>query len=199
MTLETLVAQYGYPALFIGAVLEGESVLLMAALLVQQGLMDPKGMVLASAMGAFVGDQFFFHLGRCKGPGLFRHKPTWQQKMNRAVAMLDRRRGVVVLSYRFIYGMRAVIPFLLGSGRCRAGTFCLLSFLSAIAWAALIGTGGYLLGEAFQRVLDRGRYLQVGVLTLGALIVISVMIWHRRRQRKRTEGDRQDSRAGLSR
>lgn len=199
MTLETLVAQYGYPALFVGAILEGESVLLVAALLVQQGLMDPKGMVLASAMGAFVGDQFFFHLGRLKGPGLFRHKPTWQQKMNRAVAMLDRRRGVVVLFYRFIYGMRGIIPFLLGSGRCRVGTYCLLSFLSAIVWAALIGTGGYLLGEAFQRMLDRGRYLQVAFITFGALIMISAMTWHRRRQRKRMKGGRQDSRADLFR
>ncbi len=199
MTLETLVAQYGYPALFIGAILEGESVLLIAALLVQQGLMDPKGMVLASAMGAFVGDQFFFHLGRRKGPGLFRHRPTWQQKMNCAVAMLDRRREVVVLFYRFIYGMRAIIPFLLGSGKCRVGTFALLSFLSAIAWAVIIGSGGYLLGEAFQRILEHGRYFQIGVLALGALVVISVMMWHRRRKRKRTKGDRQDSKAGLSR
>ena len=40
MTLETFVAQYGYPAVFIGAILEGETVLLIAAVLVQQGQLD---------------------------------------------------------------------------------------------------------------------------------------------------------------
>lgn len=110
-TLEMLLGRFGYTAIFIGAILEGETVLLLAAVFVQQGVLDFKGMLLASSLGAFVGDQLFFHLGRCKGTGLFRRYPAWQSKLDRAGRILERRRGTVVLGYRFIYGMRSVIPF----------------------------------------------------------------------------------------
>jgi len=175
MTLETLVAAYGYPAVFIGAILEGETVLLIAAVLVQKGLMDFKILLVVSAMGAFAGDQFFFLLGRLKGKDLFRRHPGWRQKIDRAVVLLDRRREVVTLLYRFIYGMRAVIPFLLGSGHCSVPRFALLSSLSAVAWALVIATGGYFLGEAFQQMLDQGRFLQKGIFVVAVLFAMAVM------------------------
>jgi len=184
MTLEALLDQYGYAVIFIGAILEGETVLLVAAVFVQQGLLDFKGMLLASALGAFVGDQFFFHLGRCKGAALLRRAPGWQTKLAKAVRMLEGRREVVVLCYRFIYGMRAVIPFLLGTGRCRVLMFAILSAVSAAVWAFLIGSGGYYFGEAFDAVLERGRDLQQRALFGIVLVVVAavgIRWWRSRR------------------
>ena len=196
MTVESLISQYGYTAIFIGAVLEGETVLLIAAVLVQQGLLDFKGVLLASAAGAFAGDQFFFQLGRLKGACLFRHRAAWQRKLDRAGRWLNHRHGVVILFYRFIYGMRAVIPFLLGAGRCRVGTFTLLSSASAMAWATVIGTGGYFFGEIFQRLILEGQEIQKNAL-LGVALLASLVIgrrwWAHRRDaiqgRKRGPGD----------
>lgn len=196
MTVESLISQYGYTAIFIGAVLEGETVLLIAAVLVQQGLLDFKGVLLASAAGAFAGDQFFFQLGRLKGACLFRHRAAWQRKLDRAGRWLNHRHGIVILFYRFIYGMRAVIPFLLGAGRCRVGTFTLLSTASAMAWATVIGTGGYFFGEVFQRLILEGQAIQKNALLGLALLAILVIgrRWraHRRdaiQGRKRGPGD----------
>jgi membrane protein DedA with SNARE-associated domain len=187
LTLETLLARYGYAAIFFGAILEGETVLLVAAAFVQQGLLDFEGVLLASTLGAFAGDQFFFHLGRCKGAELMGRYPAWQRKLDQALGILARRREIVVLFYRFIYGMRAVIPFLLGSGRCRVLAFTLLSALSAVVWAVLIGAGGYYCGAAFATMLQRGRGLQQGAL-LGLILLVSVVAalrwcWKRRPQR----------------
>jgi membrane protein DedA with SNARE-associated domain len=183
MTLETFVAQYGYPAVFIGAILEGETVLLIAAVLVQQGLMEFKGVVAVSAMGAFVGDQFFFLLGRCKGAAFVSRRPAWRKKFEKATALLDRRREMVVLFYRFVYGLRAIIPFLLGSGRCTVGKFALLSALSALAWAGLIGSGGLFLGETLRPIIDRGGSVQRLLIALASLIVaiIAALRWWRQR------------------
>jgi membrane protein DedA with SNARE-associated domain len=184
MTVETLIAQFGYLAIFIGAVLEGETVLLIAAVLVQQGLLDFKWVLLASAAGAFAGDQFFFQLGRLKGACLFRHRAAWQHKLDRAGRWLNHRHGIVILLYRFIYGMRAVIPFLLGVGRCRVGTFTLLSAASAIAWATVIGTGGYFFGKVFQRLILEGQSIQKNAL-LGVALLASLVIGMRWRAHRR--------------
>jgi membrane protein DedA with SNARE-associated domain len=198
VTLETLVAQYGYPAIFIGALVEGETVLLIAAVLVQQGLMDLKYVLLASAAGAFVGDQFFFHLERFKGSDCFRHKVAWQRKMKQAIHLLERRRGAVVLCYRFIYGMRAVIPFLLGAGRCRGRTFALLSAGSAIVWALVIATGGYYFGELFERLIRQGQALQKGGLIGGACLVVVASVWRCWKRRPGAVSSKKSSRRNNS-
>jgi membrane protein DedA with SNARE-associated domain len=193
MTVETLIAQFGYLAIFIGAVLEGETVLLIAAVLVQQGLLDLKWVLLASAAGAFAGDQFFFQLGRLRGACLFRHRAAWQHKLDRAGRWLNHRHGIVILLYRFIYGMRAVIPFLLGAGRCRVGTFTLLSAASAMAWATVIGTGGYFFGEVFQRLILDGQSIQKNALLSVALLASLVigMRW-RAHRRDAIQGKKRD-------
>jgi membrane protein DedA with SNARE-associated domain len=197
MTVESLIAQYGYTAIFIGALLEGETVLLIAAVLVQQGLLDFKWVLLASAAGAFAGDQFFFQLGRLKGACLFRHRAAWQHKLDRAGRWLNLRHGIVVLLYRFIYGMRAVIPFLLGAGRCRVGTFTLLSAASAMAWATVIGTGGYFFGEIFQRLILEGQSIQknglLGVALLASLVIGMRWRAHRRDALQRKKDRRVDT------
>lgn len=198
MILETLVAQYGYPAIFIGAIVEGETVLLIAAVLVQQGLLDFKYVLLASAAGAFVGDQFFFHLGRFKGSDCFRHKVAWQYKMKKAIHLLERRRGAVVLCYRFIYGMRAVIPFLLGAGRCRGRTFALLSAGSAIAWASVIATGGYYFGEIFDHLLRQGQTLQKGGLIGGVCLLSIASVWRWWKRRPGAVSNKKSSRRNIS-
>ncbi len=197
MTVESLIAQYGYTAIFIGALLEGETVLLIAAVLVQQGLLDFKWVLLASAAGAFAGDQFFFQLGRLKGACLFRHRAAWQHKLDRAGRWLNLRHGIVILLYRFIYGMRAVIPFLLGAGRCRVGTFTLLSAASAMAWATVIGTGGYFFGEIFQRLILEGQSIQknglLGVALLASLVIGMRWRAHRRDALQRKKDRRVDT------
>ena len=183
MTLADFIAQYGWVTVFIGALLEGETVVLVAAVLVQQGYLNFKSVLLSAAIGAFVGDQFFFHLGRHHGSRLFTKHPIWQRRLDRATALLARRRKWVILFYRFIYGMRAVIPFLLGSGNCEVRSFTALSAFSAMLWAAVIGTGGYWFGDVFQRLLQQGRHVQQGVL--GALILLLIVVagfrWWRRR------------------
>jgi len=175
MTVESFIAQYGYTAIFIGAVLEGETVLLIAAVLVQQGMLDFNGVLLVSAAGAFAGDQFFFQLGRRKGARLLGHRAAWQRKLDRAGRWLNHRQSMVILLYRFIYGMRAVIPFMLGSGPCRVRTFTLLSAVSAMVWATVIGIGGYFFGELFQRLILEGRSIQKDALLCVALLASLVI------------------------
>ena len=190
MTLEVLLSQYGYAAIFVGAILEGETVLLIGAVFVQQGLLDFRALLLASALGAFVGDQCFFHLGRLKGSRFLRRFPARQRKMDQAARMLARRGTVVILLYRFIYGMRAVIPFLLGAGRCRVVPFNLLIAVSAAAWTLLIGTGGYCFGEALASMLAKNRAIQQGGI-IGLLLIVvtaaSLYRWWKRRSTRSPE------------
>jgi membrane protein DedA with SNARE-associated domain len=176
MTFESLIATYGYPAIFVGAVLEGETVLLIAAVLAQQGLLDFQGVVLASGLGAFAGDQGFYHLGRRYGRPLLSRRPRWRRKIERASAFLDRHPRTVILLYRFLYGFRAVIPYLLGTGRCGPILFTVLSGLSAALWSVVITTGGFYGERIFSDFVQKGMAAQKWLLLTAGAVVAVVLI-----------------------
>ena len=61
--LESFVQNYGYGALFLGTLLEGETVLILAGLMAHMGLMKLPLVVLVALLGSVLGDQFYFFLG----------------------------------------------------------------------------------------------------------------------------------------
>ena len=81
----------------------------------------------------------------------------------------------LILGFRFLYGLRTITPFALGMSRVRRGYFFLLNTLSALVWAAAMGTGGYLFGN-FLRVIviDIKQY---GIKVFWVLAIIGGLIW----------------------
>ena len=94
----------------------------------------------------------------------------------KASALLGRHPRVVILCYRFLYGLRAVIPYLLGAGSCRPSLFMILSGVSAAAWAILITSGGYYGGRLFSNALQAGLAIQKWLLLAGGVAVLLVLI-----------------------
>ena len=65
--LSHFVSQYGYWAVAVGCLLEGETVMVLAGLAARRGLL---GLPLVMAVGAFIGafsDVLLFSLGRWRG------------------------------------------------------------------------------------------------------------------------------------
>lgn len=57
MDLNTLISQYGYAALVIGSLAEGETVTLLGGVAAHQGLLKFPLVVLSVALGGMIGDQ----------------------------------------------------------------------------------------------------------------------------------------------
>ncbi|MGB7304365.1 MAG: hypothetical protein WBD13_08815 [Burkholderiaceae bacterium] len=59
-----LVAQYGCWAIALGSVLEGETFLLMGGFAAHRGLLDLGAVITVAFVFSFLGDQFYFWMGR---------------------------------------------------------------------------------------------------------------------------------------
>ncbi|GHM57054.1 hypothetical protein ECZU51_57240 [Escherichia coli] len=57
MDLNTLISQYGYAALVIGSLAEGETVTLLGGVAAHQGLLKFPLVVLSVALGGMIGDR----------------------------------------------------------------------------------------------------------------------------------------------
>ena len=177
MSLESVVAQYGYWALMLGTALEGETILVVAGYLAHRGYLQLPYVIAAAMFGTFVGDQVFFQLGRQSGKAFLARRPHWQVKADRVRNLLDRHRIALVMGFRFMYGLRTVSPFVIGMSGFSRKLFLPLNAASAALWATLIGGAGYVFGRALQQILHDARQFErpivLGIFGCG----IAAWIW----------------------
>jgi len=155
-----LVTKYGYVATFAGTLLEGETFLLLSGLAAHRGLLDLPTLFAVSAAGAFLSDNLFFALGRALGPALLMRFPRLARSAARADTLVERVPNTAVIGIRFLYGMRAVGPAVIGAGRMAWSRFAMLDALAASLWGLCWTGAGYVLGEAVEQLL--GAFTQAG-------------------------------------
>ncbi|EBH2658812.1 DedA family protein [Salmonella enterica] len=183
MDINTLITHYGYAALVIGSMAEGETVTLLGGVAAYQGLLKFPLVAAAVALGGMMGDQLLYLLGRCYGGKILRRFPRYHTKIRRAQKMIQRHPYLFVIGTRFMYGFRVVGPLLIGASRLPPKIFLPLNIVGALIWALLFTTLGYLGGEVIAPWLhDLDQHLRHGVwLILAIVLVVGVRWWLKRR------------------
>ncbi|HAC6040730.1 TPA_asm: DedA family protein [Salmonella enterica subsp. enterica serovar Enteritidis] len=183
MDINTLITHYGYAALVIGSMAEGETVTLLGGVAAHQGLLKFPLVAAAVALGGMMGDQLLYLLGRCYGGKILRRFPRYHTKIRRAQKIIQRHPYLFVIGTRFMYGFRVVGPLLIGASRLPPKIFLPLNIVGALIWALLFTTLGYLGGEVIAPWLhDLDQHLRHGVwLILAIVLVVGVRWWLKRR------------------
>ncbi|MBF0528379.1 MAG: DedA family protein [Deltaproteobacteria bacterium] len=184
MTLKIIVETYGYWAIWVGTFLEGETILVLGGFAAHRGFLSLPWVMLAAFTGSLLGDQFFFYLGRRHSETFLRWRPTWRPRLEKADRLFTRIRTPLVLFFRFLYGLRAVLPFMFGMSSIPTGRFILLNLLGAAVWAVTVATGGYFFGELLTVILGEVKQYELYVLAGMAVVGMLLWLWHQHRLRK---------------
>jgi membrane protein DedA with SNARE-associated domain len=183
---EALLKTYGYWAILIGTFAEGETILILGGFAAHLGYLALPWVILAAFVGSLCGDQLFFYLGRTHSQWLLARRPLWKERVNKAQRLLERFQTPVILGFRFLYGTRAVVPFVIGMGSVPIRRFIFLNTISALVWAIVVGMGGYIFGNILEIIV--GDIKQYERFIIAAIAVIGIALWavHRYRYKKRT-------------
>jgi membrane protein DedA with SNARE-associated domain len=125
------LGQWGYLVIFLGAMLEsaaflglivpGESLVLVAGFLAAQGLLDLDVLIVTVATGAALGDILGYDMGRRLGrPALVHygsHFGLTEARVDKADAFFARHGSKAIFLGRFVGFARAIVPFLAGSSK----------------------------------------------------------------------------------
>lgn len=184
-TLNELIRNYGYWAILIGTFLEGETILILGGLAAHMGFLELPWVAATAFAGSFTGDQLYFYIGRRFGPGIIARRLSWQESAEKVYRHLRRHQNLLILSFRFFYGLRNVTPFAVGAAGISRQRFFILNLIGAAVWAVAFGAAGYVSGEVFRLLLDDFQRYQIYIL-LG-LIIAGFLFWagmliHRRRR-----------------
>lgn len=182
----------GYLVLFVWTFIEGEAGLIMAGFLAFEGYLNLFGVMLTAFAGSFCGDQFFFFLGRLKGPLLLKLFTPIARKFRKALRLIEKYGTFVAFVSRYTYGFRIILPIILGMTSMASLRFLWLNLLSALSWSIVFSLAGYMFGKSASLfVEDVEKYDPYIMLTLVALIGCMWFShffharWRRRRARRR--------------
>jgi len=186
-TLDDLIATYGYAAVFfivgaesIGIPLPGETTLILAALYAgATHRLDIVGVILAATLGAIIGDNIGYVLGRVGGYRLLRRYGHYVRIDDHRVKigryLFDRHGGKVVFFGRFVTILRAFAAFLAGVMKMGWRRFLLFNAAGGLAWALLYGLGFYYFGSllaALRTPVDVVLGVAALVGTVGIILLV---------------------------
>lgn len=180
MSPADFIAAYGYAAVFFGALVEGEAVLIVAVMLARQGCLELPAVMAAALTGALCGDLLLFGLGRIGGQALLARGPMWQARLQRAQGLQRYCRLPLIVGFRFLYGLRTVIPLTIGMGPIGGLRFLLLDSVGVLIWGGLTAAAGVLLAEVWSvhlAALPHGRW------ALPAAVPVALGLWWALRRR----------------
>jgi membrane protein DedA with SNARE-associated domain len=188
----SVAGNLGYPALILlvmaesgGIPLPGETALLTAGVLASSGKLSIVLVIVFAALGAIVGDNIGYMIGRVGGrylltrPGPFINS---RQNVLRVGEPFFAKHGPKAVFFgRFIIGLRTWASWLAGATKMHWAQFAAWNALGGITWATLIGLLAYYVGRSVESAVK-----DVGLYALPALAILAgaVVLAHRRLSRR---------------
>jgi membrane protein DedA with SNARE-associated domain len=188
MTLQQLLSEYGYLAVFIGCLLEGETILVLAGFAAHQGYLSLPVVMLVALCGGTLGDQMFFFIGRYWGAALLGRVRCLARRAPAVNRLMLKYDAALIVGVRFMYGLRIAGPIVIGMSDVRKRRFLLFNVIGAAIWCVLIPGAGYLFGQSLQLMLvDVEKYEGAAAVAL-LLLAVGGGLLHRQISHRRKAG-----------
>ena len=179
--VSTFVTEHGYliyPLVLVWTFFEGETIVLIVSAMAATSapFIHLPLLVLCATAGTMAGDQLFYYLGRLYGTPFLATRPTLAAKAERGFELLHKGEVVFILSYRFIYGVRNVSPFVIGVSGTAPLRFFMLNLAASAVWATTFTLGGFFLGKVLEQWLETYKmHLLAGIV----IVMISLYVYNR--------------------
>jgi membrane protein DedA with SNARE-associated domain len=170
------ILNYGYAAILLGTLVEGEICLALGGVFARQGYMSLWMVIAMALLGSFIMHGLFYFLGRWRGKAVIGRFSKLQAGYPRAQALAERFGPACILIVQFLCGMRLVTCLALGSLRLKTVTFIFWQLLAISIWATTLAVAGYTFGATIQYLVSRAELF----LTVAAgviIILISAYRW----------------------
>ena len=172
----SLIQQYGtfyaYIIVFLGSLVEGESVILSASALSYMGHLNIYTIMVIAFLGTWIADQALYMLGRKKGAVIFERFPKLKASSERAFKLLHKWDAWFIILCRFIYGIRVTSSIVVGAAGISPQRFIPLNTLSALVWTVISCLGGYALGPVVIVIFEYFNKIQQYIFLFAGLVFL---------------------------
>ena len=142
MDWTSLLQHYGYVAVTIGALFEGETILMLGAYAVHQHVLNFWLLILFAMIGGFIGDQVYYQIGKRYGYDFIDQHPKLKLRFQKASVLIENYPTLSILLMRFAWGLRTVIPMIIGIKQYPTLRYMLINLLACFIWAFVVVSVG---------------------------------------------------------
>ncbi|MEO5334292.1 MAG: DedA family protein [Magnetococcus sp. YQC-5] len=191
--VNTFIVEHGYLVYLLVLVwtfFEGETIVLIVSAMAATTapFINLPLLALCATAGTTAGDQLFYYLGRFYGTPFLANRPNLAAKAEKGFELLRKGEVLFILSYRFIYGVRNVSPFIVGVSGIQPLRFLMFNLIASSVWALTFVIGGYFLGKVLDEWLEHYKlHLLAGVLS----IIVGLYIYNRFKETKASDNNGQ--------
>jgi membrane-associated protein len=177
-------------SIFVGVVLPGEIAVLLGGVAASRGSVPLALVLTAACLGAVIGDQIGYVVGREWGQQVLRRIPDNildEDRLQKGREYVRRTGAKGVVLGRWTAALRALVPGLAGMSHMSYPRFLIANIIGGVGWALTVGIVGYLAGNSYKKV--ESALGSVSYVLLG-LIVVALVAWHIvRKRRERADSD----------
>lgn len=171
-------------AAFLGLVVPGESLMLACGFLSHQRVLMLDAVIVAGTLGAIIGDNIGYELGRRMGRGWLlaggARVGLTEARVEAAEVFFERHGSKAVFLGRFVGYARALVPFVAGTSEMDHRVFMLYNALGAVIWAAGVTVLGYFVGASWR--LAEAWIGGIGTAVLVVAVLVAGVAWFRHRR-----------------
>ena len=198
-TMTSLIAQYGYPAVFAAAFLEvifppipSEVIFPLVGFTAQSrelGVENAMGMATVGALGSTAGAILIYFVslkvGRTVIVRFGKRIRVSEREIEKAERWFEKYGSIAVFTARMIPGIREIISIPAGIAQMNFAKFIGYTFAGSLLWCFILTFAGYYLGEAWSRFSEQAS----SAFTIVTIIVIAGIIagvgfWYIRRRKR---------------
>ena len=170
----TALGPISYAIVFLGMILEGDIILFTAAFLTNQGLFQPRDIIITVIVGVLLGDYLWFWAGA--HPNFL---PVFLKRWVTSVSEpfdehLRQSPAYTIFFSKFTYGFNKMILVRAGMLNIPIKSIIKSYLLSLILWMLIISGIGYFAGFSFILIK---KYVRFAEITLFASLAIFIIAW----------------------
>jgi membrane protein DedA with SNARE-associated domain len=164
------IKEWGYIAVFLGSLVEGEAVILTSSALAACGYLSIYKVFVITFATTVVVDQILFWVGyRVGTEWLIKRFPRLSKARSKVFALLHKMDIMFIFAFRFIYGIRIISPIVIGSAKVKPSRFSIYNTLSGFTWAAVSCFIGYIVADV---VMDGKFDAMPAIIAITILVII---------------------------
>ena len=170
--------------LLLGFFLPGDSLLFTAGVLAAQGNLRVGVLVPLCFVGAFLGSEVGYLIGKHLGPRLFTRPDSRlfkQEYVERTREFFERHGPKTIVIARFVPVVRTFTPIMAGVGSMRRRVYSTYNLIGALIWAVGITMLGWAISDAIGSNIDT-YLLPLVALVIAISLLPAVIEWRRARR-----------------
>jgi membrane protein DedA with SNARE-associated domain len=149
------LATYGYIIVALYSFGGGMLALAGAGVLSAMGKMDIGLAIVIAMIFNFIGDTFLFYIGKNNKQEVRGYLSKFKGRIHARTTLMMRRYGwAVVFLQKYLYGVKTLVPIIMGLSKYDIRKFTILNIFATIIWGLVVGLSSYYFSASVQEWLS---------------------------------------------